>query len=294
MSPRTKTEDDVAALNGQIVKPTCRLEVITPERASKILDDANIRNRDMRDSRVVHLAENIKREEWKLSTDGIGFDVDGVLLNGQHRLMACVVAEMPIEVWVMRNMPRESQDIIDDTLSRRLGDALKLRGESDVHKLGAGIGWYARIIYAEITGSPHYADNARRPSIPQLLRLFDENQGLRESNKAVEPARKALKLRPGAAVATHYRLGIVDADDRDAFFAKLRTGEELKARDPILILRRYSQEEITRGRGRVRNPDFRWVAVTIKAWNFWREGKSIDLLRYMYGGSVREEWPEPV
>ena len=243
---------------------------------------------------VVHLAEIIKREEWRISTDAIGFDLDGVLINGQHRLMAAVVAELPIEVFVARNLPRESQDIIDDTLSRRLGDALRLRGETDVHKLAAGIGWYARITYAEMSNSPHYADNARRPSIPQLLRLFDENQGLRDSLRSVNPTQRALKLRPGPTVAVHYRLSIVDAEQTELFFSKLKTGEMLAARDPILILRRYSQEEIARGRGRVRNPDFRWVAVVIKAWNLWRDGKGADLLRYVYGPTHKEDWPEPI
>jgi hypothetical protein len=293
LSPATNRLTE-SVLNGQVVKPTCRHEVITPAKAEKILTEANIRNRDLRDSRVVHLVENIKRDEWRLTGDMIVFDLDGVLLNGQHRLAACVLADKPIEVFVARNLPRESQDVMDDTLRRNLGDALRLRGEVDVFRLGAGIAWYARIIYAEITGSPHYADNARRPSIPQLLELFDENQGLRDCLSLSGPAMRALKLRPGPTLACYYRLRLVNATEADLFFDKLRSGADLSENSPILALRHYSEEERNRGRGRVRNPDFRWVAVVFKAWNAWREGRSVKVLSYMYSPTTRETWPEPI
>jgi hypothetical protein len=281
-------------VNGQVVKPYARIETISPERAEKLLAEANVRNRDIRDSRVVHLAEIIKRDEWTLSPDCIAFDLDGVLLNGQHRLSAAVVAEQSIEAVVLRNLPRKSQDIMDDTLRRGLGDALKLRGEVDVFRLAAGIGWYARIIYAEITGTPHYADNARRPSIPQLLAMYDENQGLREGLSVTAPAMRALKLRPGPCLAVWYRLQIIHREEADLFFDKLRSGADLSEGSPILALRRYSEEERNRGRGRVRNPDFRWVAVCFKAWNAWREGRSVKVLSYLYTPTTRETWPEPV
>ena len=279
--------------NGQVLKPTTRIETITPARAGRILEDNNIRNRNFRDSRIVHLAEIILRDEWKLSPDAIAFDVDGVLLNGQHRLAACVLADKPIEVVILRNIPRENQDIMDDTLSRRLGDALTLRGETDVHRLGAGIGWYSRIVYAEMRGTPHYADNAKRPSIPQLLTVFDENQGLRDCLSKSAPVMRALKLRPGPLLGTYYRLTLVDMHHTEVFFESLRSGADLSEGSPILALRRYCEEELHRGRGRSRNPDFRWVAITMKAWNAWRENRPVKVLSFIWGPLQREGWPVP-
>jgi hypothetical protein len=145
-----------------------------------------------------------------------------------------------------------------------------------------------------MTGTPHYADNARRPSIPQLLQVFDENQGLRDGLTKTAPAMRALKLRPGPALSVWYRLSIVHAAEADLFYDKLRSGADLSEGSPILALRRYSQEEINRGRGRQRNPDFRWVAICFKAWNAWREGRSVKVLSYSYTPTTRESWPEPV
>jgi hypothetical protein len=293
MSPTKPTQTTEAILNGQVVKPFSRIEVISPAKAAKWLDEANVRNRDLRETRVIHLVESLKRGEWRLTGDAIVFDLDGILLNGQHRLAACVIAELPIEVLVLRNVLRASQDVMDDTLPRRLGDALKLRGERDVFRLGAGVGWYARMIYAEAYGTPHYADNARRPSIPQLLALFDENEGLRDCLSLSRPVMHAVKLRPGPSLAAYYRLSLINDEETALFFDKLRSGADLPEGSPLLALRRYSEGEI-QGRGRSRtNGDFRWVAVTFKAWNAWRDGRDIKLLAYSFTPLTRETWPEP-
>lgn len=284
-----KTGNDVATSG---VKPTVKIQTITPRQAEKILADQNQRNRDLRESRITHLAGIIDRGEWRLTGDAICFDLDGVLLNGQHRLAACVASEKPIQVLVLRNLPRANQDVMDDTLSRKLADALRLRGEADVHQLGAGINWYARLMYAEVANSPFYANNAMRPSVPQLLAFYAENPGLREAHLASSSVRRELKLRPGPLIAIYYRLGLVDVAHRDVFFESLRTGANLDLGDPILRLRRYCESERDRVT-RQKNPDWQWVAITIKAWNAWREGRPVHAQAFRYGPLQREDWPIP-
>ena len=293
MSPETAVEAIAAQANGKGLRPASRIEVISPKKAERILEENNVRNRELRESRVATLAAAIKRGEWKLTGDAIVFDVDGVLLNGQHRLAACVVAGMPIEVLVLRNLPAESQDVMDNTLSRRLGDALTLRGEVNVHRLAAGINWYARMVRAEATGNVHPSTEALRPSIPMLLQLFDENQGLRDGVREQSPLyQSGLRLRAGAAIGLWYRLHLIDADDNRIFWDQVRTGANLPEDSPILALRRLSQAE--RRSTRDRQPDFRWVAMAIKAWNFWREGRSAKVLTWHGGGGKPEAWPEPI
>jgi hypothetical protein len=291
----TQAKQDTALFdtNGKEVKPQVRIERITPKRAAEILE-SNTRNRDLRRSRVEHLAGILDRGEWRLTGDAIVFDLDGVLLNGQHRLNACVVAEQPIEVIVLRNLPRANQDVMDDTLVRRLGDALKLRGESDQHSLGAAISWSARLTYAEISGNAYYANNAMRPSIPQLLQYYSDHPGIREALVQMRPAIRGLKLRPGPAIAVRYRFNQIDPEHAEVFFDSLRSGANLPEGSPILALKRYSDNERDRSRGRRAGPDFKWVAVTLKAWNYWRDGRSVGVLQFTYSPLQREQWPEPV
>lgn len=283
--------DTLTLANGKVVKPTVRVVTLSPAQCEKILKEQNVRNRDIRQGRIEHLAAIIDKGEWRLTGDAIVFDIDGVLLNGQHRLTAAVVANKPIEVVVLKNLPRINQDVMDDTLSRRLADAMKLRGETDVHRRGAGVNWSARMVYCEATGIAHYANNALRPSIPQLLRYYDEHSGLRQSSVDCRPIQRELKLRPGPLIALHYRLGMIDAEHRDVFFNQLRTGEMLERGSPILVFRRYCDRERDRYSAR---PDYCWVAVGVKAWNAWREGRPISTLSYNYGPLAREKWPLPV
>jgi hypothetical protein len=275
------------------LRPYVRIETIKPKKAEEILDEQNVHNRSLRSSRVTHLAAILKRGEWKLTGDAIVFDEDGVLLNGQHRLAACGVAGIPIEVVVLRNLPRVNQDVMDDTLSRRLGDALTLRGETDPHPLGSGINWYARLLYAEQTGLVFFQSDALRPSIPQLLTLYDANPGLREALVQTRPLWKLLRLRPGPSVAVRYRLNLIDPKDAAAFFDKLRTGADIPAGSALLALRRYIDNERDRTRSNRGGPDFKWVAVTIKAWNAWREDRPVTVLSYSYSSTHKEGWPIP-
>jgi hypothetical protein len=278
--------------NGKVLKPSVRIETITPAKAERILEESNTHNRALRGDRVTALAGNIDRDEWKLTGAAIVFDVDGVLLDGQHRLAACAAGTKPIQVIVLRNAERESQDVMDDTLARRLGDALKLRGETDVNRLAAGINWYARLVYIEITGSPHYNTKAVRPSIPQLLQFFTDHPGLRDAMKDAYPVQRALKLRPGPTIGLWYRLGLVDEEHRDVFFNQLKTGANLPEESPILALRRYCENEMS-SRFRQKGPDWKWVAVVVKAWNAWREDRPVKLLQYTYGPLNKEQWPIP-
>jgi hypothetical protein len=288
----TQDIDDVLT-NGKVIKPTVRIEVIKPEKAIEILDEQNTRNRSLRSSRVTHLAGIIDRGEWRLTGDAIVFDLDGVLLNGQHRLAACGAVGKAIQVLVLRNVPRANQDVMDDTLSRKLGDALHLRGESDQHALASGIGWAARINYAEITGYAHYRNDAARPSIPQLLQFYDAHSDIRDAQLQIRGTVRTLKLRPGPAIGVTWRLNQVDARECALFFENLRTGAMLEEGSAILALRRYCENERDRNRGRKAGPDFKWVAVALKAWNAWREGRPISTLQYNYTPLTKEQWPEP-
>jgi hypothetical protein len=257
-----------------------------------MLDEQNIRNRRLRESRVVHLAGIIDRGEWRLTGDAIVFDENGVLLNGQHRLAACGAVGRSITVIVLRNLPQANQDVMDDTLVRRLADALRLRGITDEHALAAGVGWLHRIYYADTQGLIHYRNDAARPSIPQLLKFYDEHDQLQEAMVQMRSLWKPLKLRPGPAIAVRYRLNEIDSAEAALFFDSLKTLVNLPEGSPVLALRRYIDNERDRYR-KSAQPDFKWVAVTFKAWNAWRDGRSLAVLQFSYTPLHKDTWPTP-
>lgn len=71
-----------------------RIETITPERAKMALEN-NPNNRRVSIANVKKYAEDMRSGNWQLNGEPICFDSHGNLLNGQHRLEACILADTP-------------------------------------------------------------------------------------------------------------------------------------------------------------------------------------------------------
>jgi hypothetical protein len=111
---------------------------ITPDEATRWLEK-NPNNRDIRSGWVRELAKHMlvgprspgvySAEDWdtpgwdEAGWDAIAFDVDGNLLNGQHRLRACVLAGVPFINLVIFGLPRKA--------GARSGDGVKWRTPKD-------------------------------------------------------------------------------------------------------------------------------------------------------------------
>jgi hypothetical protein len=67
-----------------------RVQTVTPEQAAEYLKQNTGNFRSIDRSRVARYAKEIKVGQWKLTGDTIKFDTDGMLVDGQHRLIACV------------------------------------------------------------------------------------------------------------------------------------------------------------------------------------------------------------
>lgn len=89
-----------------------RIETIDPSLA-KILLEANVRNRPISVSHVDALARDMLSGNWRLTHQGIAVDVDGRLVDGQHRLTAIVKTGVTIRMHVTYNVEPESFHSID-------------------------------------------------------------------------------------------------------------------------------------------------------------------------------------
>lgn len=58
---------------------------VTPEMAAKWLE-GNVLNRPLKQAHVDRLAREMAAGRWRLTHQGIAFDVSGCLIDGQHRL----------------------------------------------------------------------------------------------------------------------------------------------------------------------------------------------------------------
>lgn len=94
---------------------------VTPEMARDWLDNRNKGNRSLSLIIASRYAEVMKDGRWKLTHQGIAFDKEGLLLDGQHRLKAVVIAETPIDFWIIPGCERDSFSVLDIGRRRQAG-----------------------------------------------------------------------------------------------------------------------------------------------------------------------------
>lgn len=103
------------------------VETITPELATQYLTK-NVRNRSIRKQEVDAYAREIKRGAFALTHQGIAFDDNGHLIDGQHRLMAIAAAGIPVKMVVSRGVAPSALTAIDRGASRTMRDVVTLGG----------------------------------------------------------------------------------------------------------------------------------------------------------------------
>ncbi len=107
--------------------PTVRgeVEAVTPGQAAKWLE-ARAPNRTVQSRIALSMARDMAAGRWQVTHQGIAFDVDGRLLDGQHRLSAIIIANREVAMMVTRGLPRETQLVIDDHRRRSGADVLTI------------------------------------------------------------------------------------------------------------------------------------------------------------------------
>lgn len=99
--------------------------IMTPNAAESILE-RNASNRKVRTGHIKSLADAIRRGEWKLTHQGVAIGKSGNLLDGQHRLMAIVMAGLPVKIMVSRDCDDDIFSVLDSGARRDVSDRSRL------------------------------------------------------------------------------------------------------------------------------------------------------------------------
>lgn len=106
------------------------IETITPEIAAAYLLK-NKSNRNISQLHVDALCRAMVGDEFYLTHQGIAFDEDGNLIDGQHRLCAVVKSGKPVKINVTYGVAADSKISIDTQMrTRSYADALTIEGDS--------------------------------------------------------------------------------------------------------------------------------------------------------------------
>ena len=118
---------------------TSKIELITPAMASEILEHHNPRNRSVSERTVTAYATDMKNGRWTLTHQGLAFDENGDLIDGQHRLWAVFFSDKEIEFLVTRGIPvRQSKGGLEINSMDNI-DRGRIRGAGSQMQLCHGI-----------------------------------------------------------------------------------------------------------------------------------------------------------
>lgn len=252
---------------------------ITPDAAAAMLAN-NARNRPISRSHVEKLAASMKRGEWDLNGTTIKIAGTGRLLDGQHRLTACVESRCPFDTLVVYGLPESSFSTIDQTSkTRKVSDVLSIDTGANMKNVAAALMVLHQMRTAhEITVSTGRSCDGFSVSVAR--EILAKHPGIVDS---VTVSYSIPIFRNAQCAALHYLFGVVDGDLAGEFAEVMRSGSS-KLRRPFNVFR----EGIIRLRTTSATPNRRDAAArAIKAFNAERHGRSLSILTWR----SNEEFP---
>lgn len=259
---------------------------IGPDEAAALLDQSE-NNRPKRYSHVANLSREMTNGYWDLNGESVKFALGGNNLDGQHRLLAIVDSGVTIETYIVINLPLSARDSIDKTLVRTAGDSLGFRGETDARTLASVL----RVAWSlETNGHLFNGAGIPWPTTHELLAYLASNPLARRSTGlAANVFKSPVRMQKSMAGGLHYLMFKRSPEQADEFWHRLIDGAGLYPGHPVLALRNALIRDLSATR---RLPFVDKAAVTIKAWNAFREKRALTQIRWRRAGTNPESFPE--
>jgi hypothetical protein len=222
---------------------------VTPEYAMRILDEyekfcdahpAERMNRPVHQSQVDKYVADMVAGRWGRNHQGLAFDKNGTLMDGQHRLWAVANSGVTVMMPVTYGLDREAQLTIDSGLRRTTADVAAIAGFDGVREL------HISVVRAMIRGTS--------PTRPTFTRM-QELELLKTHWKAVSfvldlvPKQKIQGITRAPVLAVLARAFYTIDPDRLARFAEvLITGIPETTEEHVIIkLRNWLVSDRTTG-----------------------------------------------
>jgi hypothetical protein len=256
-----------------------RVQTITPVRAAEWLE-ANTTNRPLSRPVVRSFAEAMRRGDWLVTHQGVAFDVNGVLVDGQHRLAAIIEADQPVEMTVFTDVPEGTFDVLDTGKRRNAADVLAIEGEKNSIMLAAMV----RTVWLYHNRPDlNWSGGAAAVTNHQIVQTLEQHSKLRDFLGVGEQIASATGMIKSAAGAASYLVEqATKRSDLTGWYDGIIEGDGLTKGDPRLQFRRAMFNMTRRHAGQpIRRRDTReHVALYLKAFNAWHTGEPLPHLRF--------------
>jgi hypothetical protein len=237
--------------------------------AKKLLGQNAENNRNIRPGKVEQYVRDMLAGHWPITGETIKVDTNGVLIDGQHRLSAVIAADrvrpgIEVPMLVAYNVDPAVMPVLDTGIPRGLHDLVGMAYQAKQSHLVAAV--VRRILQWE--QGNYLGASGRVGGVPThtecMIRLEKDVEGFMAAAARGRDVQQA-RLAPGAPSGTaFYVFRQIDAEKAHAFFDHLISGENLSG--SILTLR-------NRLIGAKRLKAHEYMALYIRTWNAWREGR---------------------
>lgn len=261
--------------------------IISPSRAADLLR-GNKNNRQVSPPLVERYARDMASGNWQCNGSGIILNGDGSLLDGQHRLMACMLAQVPFETVIVRGVNSQAMTTIDTGRARRLGDVFRITGEKNANVLASVL--RLSFTLGNIRPGEQPLTGRLTPSTSELLDLFERYPEARDAARlaASKSSAKGPSQASAGTLALNLMVHVNDPEFILSFFSAALQGNG----DPTRAAYVLWHANVKRAAAQNFRPDMSyWLALLIKAWNAEVTGKTVSLLVYRRVGSSAEKFP---
>jgi len=279
------TMNDIVVMSltqpGAVLKAT-----VTPELAQAMLETINGENRPLSQSRVKQYADVLSRGQYVFNGEsiqvGIKDDNKLVLLNGQHRLSACVASGVAFDTVLVLGLPQNVFSTIDRGKTRSYADVLSVAGYKNTHNIQPA----ARILVAMEAGfSPTVRSTLNLVTAEDILQYVNANHDLLQ--EAHQTACRINSVVGGINSAWVIAYCIMLQDRQKAgysghevaqFCYAIETGVGLSHGNPALALRQWFGRGGSKRKGQS-GKNVLEAATIISAFNKWVNGDPLLQVR---------------
>ena len=243
-----------------------RVLTIYPDMAASLLKN-NPNNRSVNEKRVAQYAKEMSAGNWTVNGDSIRISPGGRLLDGQHRLLACVASGFPLQT-ILATVEEDVFDTIDQGKKKSPGDILQSANIPNANNVAAAVRWVMLL----------RAKKRVSPSAFEVRVFVNENPDIVDCSSFIMSS-----ARSGPATASLMAALVFVFSERDKaaayqFARDFSSGANLDPRDPVHVVRnRLISAAMVKGKQAL--PDIEVAALLIRAWNGRRAGKGLNVVR---------------
>lgn len=252
--------------------------ILTPEMAVKMLEN-HPNNRNLSTGRLTRYTNDIINNRWVDDTgELIKIDVDGNLIDGQHRLHAVIKANKPIYVHIATGINKDVFSVIDSGKSRSASDVLKIAGVLNTNKVAAFIQLYNQYKNTNYRYDSVNIDTGMTSKM--ILKFYNENSKRIDTiiSKSTVFYHQFQKVLNYGDVALFYAL-FTDISPYKGleFIRELCQGTDI-TNDVIILLRNRLLSDKISSSNKMLVKHRR--ALIIKAWNIYYLDKKLKVLKF--------------